>query len=112
MGRLSAKGGHAHIQVVPVPRDLANDVESAFREAGEIGGITFEAEDPEKSLTGSDSASYFRVELPDKRKLVSWLQDRTPFSVQFGRYETQTHLPFFWKYSQRVLDRCWHHYSK
>ena len=31
VGRVSAKGGHAHVQVVPVPHSLADKVEEADR---------------------------------------------------------------------------------
>ncbi|KAJ7709435.1 CwfJ C-terminus 1-domain-containing protein-like protein [Mycena rosella] len=49
VGRLSAKGGHAHVQAVPVP------------------------------------LNYFRVDLPDGRKMVHLMKDHVPFSIQFGR---------------------------
>jgi hypothetical protein len=31
-------------------------------------------------------ANYFRVDLPDGRKLVHIVRARVPFSIQFGRY--------------------------
>ena len=85
VGRLSAKGGHAHVQAVPVPRELADGVERAFREAGEIGGIGFDEEEIGAPVPGAEAGSYFRVELPDGRRLVHWMREGVPFSVQFGR---------------------------
>jgi hypothetical protein len=85
--RLSAKGGHAHIQAVPVPSRLANKVEDAFVHAGEPSGIVFE-DDVEGALAACEDGkrSYFRVDLPDGRKMIHLLQEHIPFSVQFGRY--------------------------
>ena len=36
VGRLSAKGGHAHVQVVPVPNKLAGAVEDVFRQVSPL----------------------------------------------------------------------------
>ena len=49
VGRLSAKGGHAHVQVVPVPNKLKNAVEDVFREEGRASNITFQ-DDPDEAL--------------------------------------------------------------
>jgi len=85
VGRLSAKGGHTHIQVIPVPLSLKDKVESAFIEEGRAHNIEFEVEEADASTPGQDAGSYFRVELPDARRLVHWMRDGVPFSVQFGR---------------------------
>jgi hypothetical protein len=34
----------------------------------------------------TDGEGYFRVELPDGRRLVHRMRSGLPFSVQFGRY--------------------------
>ncbi|KAH9079155.1 CwfJ C-terminus 1-domain-containing protein-like protein [Lactarius deliciosus] len=80
-GRISAKGGHAHIQAVPVPLSLQDRVETAFRDAGKLHGVEFNAEESDHG----ESESYFRVELPNGRRLVYRNQGGLPFSVQFGR---------------------------
>ena len=85
VGRLSAKGGHAHIQVVPVPKTFsADDIAKAFLGEGKRLQVDFEFSDV-TTETGPGDRGYFKVELPDGRKLVHWLKDRIPFSIQFGR---------------------------
>ncbi|KAL7283651.1 hypothetical protein ACG7TL_003087 [Trametes sanguinea] len=86
VGRMSAKGGHAHVQVVPVPTKLKNAIEDAFREEGRTHGIEWE-EDPNEALRacGGGRGSYFRVDLPDGRKMVHLIREHGPFSIQFGR---------------------------
>ncbi|CDO73593.1 hypothetical protein BN946_scf185014.g63 [Trametes cinnabarina] len=86
VGRMSAKGGHAHVQVVPVPTKLKNAIEDAFREEGRSQGIEWE-EDPDEALRacGGGRGSYFRVDLPDGRKMVHLIREHGPFSIQFGR---------------------------
>ncbi|TCD60562.1 hypothetical protein EIP91_009865 [Steccherinum ochraceum] len=87
VGRLSAKGGHAHIQVIPVPSSVsAETIANAFTSEGTRLGVEFEVEEADagrEDVTGD--RGYFRVELPDGRKLVHWLKDGVPFSIQFGR---------------------------
>lgn len=86
VGRLSAKGGHAHVQAVPVPVQLTDKVEEAFVNEGRSVGIDFEA-DPDTALEScaGGRGSYFRVDLPDGRKMVHLMKDSVPFSIQFGR---------------------------
>lgn len=86
VGRLSAKGGHAHVQVIPVPNKFKNGVEEAFLDEGRRQGIEFEA-DPDTALEACSGgrSSYFRVDLPDGRKMVHLMRDSVPFSIQFGR---------------------------
>ncbi|KAI6028559.1 CwfJ C-terminus 1-domain-containing protein-like protein [Pisolithus orientalis] len=86
VGRLSSKGGHAHIQAVPVPRGLQDKVEEAFVSEGHAQGIDFEP-DAEGALEACNGGrhSYFRVDLPDGRKMVHLMRPHAPFSVQFGR---------------------------
>ena len=85
VGRVSSKGGHAHIQAIPVPSSLENRVESAFRDEGRLHGIEFDAEDAGAS-SNDGGEGYFRVELPSGRRLVHQMRRGLPFSVQFGRY--------------------------
>ncbi|KAH9950204.1 nuclear protein [Amylocystis lapponica] len=86
VGRLSTKGGHAHVQVVPVPQKLQKSVEDAFLAEGRAHGIEFEADaDAALAQCSGGRGSYFRVDLPDGRKMVHLLRDAVPFSIQFGR---------------------------
>ncbi|KIL69856.1 hypothetical protein M378DRAFT_195762 [Amanita muscaria Koide BX008] len=86
VGRLSAKGGHAHVQAVPVPSHLKDKIEEAFVNEGRSIGVHFES-DPDSALGSCSNGrgSYFKVDLPDGRKLVHLIQDHVPFSVSFGR---------------------------
>lgn len=85
VGRLTAKGGHAHVQVVPVPVTITADtIADAFTKEGSRLGIEFEFEDGSGG-GGAGERGYFRVELPDGRRMVHWLRDGVPFGVQFGR---------------------------
>ncbi|RDX56437.1 nuclear protein [Lentinus brumalis] len=86
VGRMSAKGGHAHVQVVPIPSKLKNAVEDAFNEEARALNITFE-DDPDEALRAcaGGRGGYFRVDLPDGRKMVHLMRDHGPFSIQFGR---------------------------
>ncbi|KAF8503799.1 nuclear protein [Russula emetica] len=83
VGRVSSKGGHAHIQAIPVPLSLENRVESAFRDEGRLHGIEFDAEDA-GAPSDDGGEGYFRVELPSGRRLVHQMRRGLPFSVQFG----------------------------
>lgn len=83
VGRLAGRGGHAHVQVVPVPEALADKVADAFIKAGEASGLDWEAE-PERALARVGPAgNYFKVECPDGRRLVHLLKSN--FDLQFGR---------------------------
>ncbi|KAF7295541.1 Nuclear protein [Mycena indigotica] len=86
VGRLSAKGGHAHVQAVPIPLALKGQVENAFRSEGRMSGVDFE-EDADAALEAcaGGRGSYFRVDLPDGKKLVHLIKDYGPFNLQFGR---------------------------
>lgn len=83
MGR--GAGGHAHIQVVPVPESKKDDVEGAFRA---YGGIQMAWEkDPVEALSeaAANATNYFRVDLPDGKKMVHVMKQGRPFNLQFGR---------------------------
>ncbi|KAJ8521668.1 hypothetical protein ONZ45_g1663 [Pleurotus djamor] len=86
VGRLSAKGGHAHIQAVPIPMRLKDAIRPGFLEHGRTQGIDF-AQDPAEALEecSNGRGSYFKVELPDGSLMVHLIKDHVPFSVQFGR---------------------------
>ncbi|KAF8844424.1 nuclear protein [Paxillus ammoniavirescens] len=86
VARLSTKGGHAHVQAVPIPISLQNKVEDAFLKEGRALGIDFEQDsDGALEACAGGTRSYFRVDLPDGRKLVHLMKDHVPFSIQFGR---------------------------
>ncbi|TRM59290.1 CwfJ C-terminus 1-domain-containing protein-like protein [Schizophyllum amplum] len=93
VARLGRKGGHAHVQCVPVPRRLQDSVENAFRDEGARQNIDFE-EDADAALQAcaGGMGSYFRVDLPDGRKMVHLIKDHVPFSLQFGRQVLSTLL--------------------
>ncbi|KAF8636669.1 hypothetical protein AX17_003475 [Amanita inopinata Kibby_2008] len=86
VGRLSTKGGHAHIHAVPLPARFKKSVEDAFISEGRVLGIDFER-DPDAAMESCSNGKggYFRVDLPDGRKLVHLIQDHIPFNIQFGR---------------------------
>ncbi|KAK0211787.1 nuclear protein [Armillaria fumosa] len=86
VARLRQKGGHAHVQAVPVPLKLQNKIEETFVNEGRSLGIEFE-ENPDEALASCSNGrgSYFRVDLPDGRKMVHVMKDHIPFSIQFGR---------------------------
>lgn len=85
VGRLSAKGGHAHVQVVPIPRSISADaIADFFISEGTRQGIDLDFEDASPASHIGDRG-YFRVDLSNGKRLVHWLKDGVPFSVQFGR---------------------------
>jgi len=85
--RLSGKGGHAHIQVVPIPLRFEEVVEETFRKEP---GVEWES-NPDDALKEAENtkSSYFRVDLPGGQKLVHIIRGR--FDLQFGR--CVAHLP-------------------
>ncbi|THH28827.1 hypothetical protein EUX98_g5363 [Antrodiella citrinella] len=64
----------------------ADAIANAFTSEGTRLGVDFEFEEAERDGVTGDRG-YFRVELPDGRKLVHWMKDGVPFSIQFGRCE-------------------------
>ncbi|KAH8826884.1 nuclear protein [Flagelloscypha sp. PMI_526] len=89
IGRLAAKGGHAHVQCVPVSLNVKDSVRDAYVNGGKALGIDFvegEAEVDEAlgSVQGG-RGGYFKVDLPDGSRLVHVMKDGVPFSVNFGR---------------------------
>lgn len=71
-------GGHAHIQVVPIPKDLIAEAEAAFRQEAEHQGVDLVEGGPEAET------SYFKVELPEKI-LTHTIEPSARFNLQFGR---------------------------
>ncbi|MBW0467395.1 hypothetical protein O181_007110 [Austropuccinia psidii MF-1] len=82
-----ARAGHAHLQVCPVPNELADRVEQAFQEEGQKQGIDFVDESALKELKEGvkEAVSYFRVCLPNGRELVHLIKPDEKFNLQFGR---------------------------
>ena len=86
VARLRAKGGHAHVQAVPIPLRLKDQVEEVFLNEGRAMGIDFEGDaDSALDACAAGAGSYFRVDLPDGKKMVHLMKDGVPFSLQFGR---------------------------
>ena len=101
VARVSSKGGHAHVQVVPVPETLADKVGEAFVNEGKRIGLEPESDAQEALVAcGDGKKSYFRLDLPDG-KIMIWLFDGAgrSFSLQFGRY----HHPFFFFLSGELI---------
>lgn len=62
LGRYWSRGGHAHIQVVPISNDLAAGLSEEFVNEGAAQGVEWEA-DPQKALDElEDGQSYLRSE--------------------------------------------------
>jgi len=105
VARVSAKGGHAHVQVVPVPQSLADKVEEAFIDEGKRMGIEPES-DPQGALAtcAGGKKSYFRVDLPDGR-IMMWLFDGAgrSISLQFGRYRRLAITLFFFGEDTKLI---------
>jgi hypothetical protein len=75
------------VQAVPIPRALENKVEDGFIQEGRAIGIDFEQNAEEAmNLCAGGKCGYFKVELPDGRKMVHLIREHTPFNLQFGRY--------------------------
>lgn len=86
VGRISGKGGHAHVQAVPIPMKLIDKVEETFVSQGRMQGIDFE-DDAGAALDAcaGGRGGYFKVDLPDGKTLVHLMKDHVPFSINFGR---------------------------
>jgi len=83
VGRLGGRGGHAHVQVVPIPKDLSSKVATSFRIAGEKQGLDWEAQPEDALAKVGATGNYFKVECPDGEKMVHLLKGN--FDLQFGR---------------------------
>ncbi|KAG8958921.1 hypothetical protein FRC00_002149 [Tulasnella sp. 408] len=86
VARLTGKGGHAHVQVVPVPVELGDKVEEQFRTDGGANGMDWEADaDAALEHASRSGENYFKVDLPDGRKMVHLMKPGRQFNLQFGR---------------------------
>ncbi|TIA91448.1 hypothetical protein E3P99_01090 [Wallemia hederae] len=84
LGRYWSRGGHAHIQVVPIPNDVAPSLAQEFLNEGAAQGVEWES-DAQKALDElEDGQSYLRVDLPDGQKFVHLIRP-APFNQQFAR---------------------------
>lgn len=90
IGKITAKGSHAHLHCVPIPLQLKDKVRDAYVEEGRGLGIDFvEGEDEVNEAldsVGGGRGGYFKVELPDGKKIVHVMKEGVPFSLMFGRY--------------------------
>ena len=82
LSRQSGRGGHNHVQAVPIPQHRISELESFFIDEAQKQGFRFETDgsDAVRNLVGRN---YFRVDLPGGNNLVHFM--RGPFNVQFGR---------------------------
>ncbi|KAJ3808664.1 CwfJ C-terminus 1-domain-containing protein-like protein [Lentinula aff. lateritia] len=86
LGARGAKGVHAHIQCVPLPQSIkTEEVEEAFVSQARSQGIVFEQDAEDALRLGAGGAGYFKVELPDGKKMVHLINPGVPFGIQFGR---------------------------
>ncbi len=90
VGRMGTKGGHAHVQCVPVPEALVDGAEAHLRAEGEKNGIRFLEDDEAAGFQArapGGEESYFRVDVPGGKALVHVIEGRG-FNLQFGRIAT------------------------
>ncbi|GAA6016543.1 hypothetical protein JCM10207_002834 [Rhodosporidiobolus poonsookiae] len=90
VARAGGKGGHAHVQICPIPASLASEAESTFRTQGSKAGLEFEdiADTTAFYANAAEDgkgADYFKVDLPGGKSMVHWIKPGQPFSLQFGR---------------------------
>lgn len=85
---LGGKGGHAHIQICPVPNSMPeSQVEQIFRDEATREGYAF-VEDMETSSKILEGGNYLRIDMPDGKRLVHEIKAGARFSLQFGRATT------------------------
>ncbi|KAJ3788223.1 CwfJ C-terminus 1-domain-containing protein-like protein [Lentinula aff. detonsa] len=89
ISRLSARGAkgvHAHIQCVPLPQSIkSEEVEEAFLSEGRAQGIDFEGDTESALRINARGGGYFKVDLPDGKKMLHLMKPGVPFGIQFGR---------------------------
>ncbi|BGP37944.1 hypothetical protein JCM10449v2_001871 [Rhodotorula kratochvilovae] len=90
VARSSGKGGHAHVQICPIPASLAPEAESTFLTQGAKFDYAFEeVTEPSafhaRAEQDGKGTEYFKVDLPGGKSLVHWIEPGKPFSLQFGR---------------------------
>ncbi|KAI8142700.1 CwfJ C-terminus 1-domain-containing protein-like protein [Fennellomyces sp. T-0311] len=72
--------GHAHIQIVPIPKEKSNTIEDIASQAAQEQG--FQLVD---QLPANPDINYFKLDLPNGKSLVHIIQPRERFNLQFGR---------------------------
>ncbi|KAF2071063.1 hypothetical protein CYY_007617 [Polysphondylium violaceum] len=84
---LKGQVSHGHLQVIPIPKNLASSVKQEFDQHADQVNIQFnEVKDINADLLHlSQDSSYFFVILPDGSKMYSLLPKDKPFDYQFGR---------------------------
>lgn len=82
LSRQSGRGGHNHVQAVPIPQNRMGELESFLISEANKQGFQFE-KDGSAAIGNLAGRNYFRIDLPGGRKLVHFM--RGPFNVQFGR---------------------------
>ncbi|GAA5921779.1 hypothetical protein JCM1841_001859 [Sporobolomyces salmonicolor] len=90
VARAGGKGGHAHVQICPIPASLAPEAESTFAAQFTKFNLAFEEiADPVAFYTSAQEdgkgADYFKVDLPNGKCFVHWIKQGVPFGLQFGR---------------------------
>ncbi|KAA8916444.1 hypothetical protein TRICI_001406 [Trichomonascus ciferrii] len=74
------RGVHFHTQIIAVPKDKLDAIESAFMTQAEQFGFPIM-----KRPLGKDENEYFKVDLPNSEPLVVELNNTFRFDLQFGR---------------------------
>jgi len=77
-------------QICPIPSSLSSEAESTFQVQSQKYGFELEEltdhgafyRDAETDGKGTD---YFKVDLPNGKKLVHWIKKEERFGLQFGR---------------------------
>ncbi|KAJ9106874.1 hypothetical protein QFC19_003003 [Naganishia cerealis] len=82
LSRQSGRGGHNHVQVVPVPQNRIGELDNFLVGEANKQGFQFE-KDGSAAVANLAGRNYFRIDLPGGKKLVHFM--RGPFNVQFGR---------------------------
>lgn len=93
---------YVRAQICPIPASLATQAEKVFLEQGSKFNYDFEeVSDPSTFHSraagpggdGEERTEYFKVDLPGGQSLVHWIKPGTPFSLQFGRYDSPSPPP-------------------
>jgi hypothetical protein len=82
LSRQSGRGGHNHVQAIPIPQNRMGELESFLVSEANKQGFQFE-KDGAAAVKNLAGRNYFRLDLPGGHKLVHFM--RGPFNVQFGR---------------------------
>lgn len=105
---------YVRAQICPIPASLATQAEKVFLEQGSKFNYDFEeVSDPSTFHSraagpggdGEERTEYFKVDLPGGKSLVHWIKPGTPFSLQFGRYDSPSPPPLS-NLSHSLLIAC------